>query len=212
MGLFSKKTCCLCDAKAGMLTRQKIADGLFICGDCLEKCSSNMDSDKYRKMSKEDVLAHMEYVKENNEKYEKEFKETASISNNGEPIISIDEEHGWWVLANSDPDIFTFDQIKDYEFDLNTNYLSEDERKIKKSFLMEVLSYSENRHNLKKCPKDSEIKGMYINVDLDGHPWIDSVYISIMDVLITTPSDIQNGYDCADELYDFLENPKKNML
>ena len=40
-----------------------------------------------------------------------------------------DETHGWWVNASREkPDIYTFDQIISWHVDLDTTYMSEDER------------------------------------------------------------------------------------
>ena len=45
MGLFSKKNCCICDAKIGLLGGLKLKDG-YLCKDCKKKLSPFFDDGK----------------------------------------------------------------------------------------------------------------------------------------------------------------------
>ena len=45
MGLFSKKNCCICDAKIGLLGGLKLKDG-YLCKDCKKKLSPFLMTEK----------------------------------------------------------------------------------------------------------------------------------------------------------------------
>ena len=45
MGLFSKKNCCICDEKVGLLGGQKLKDG-YLCKECKKKLSPFFDDAK----------------------------------------------------------------------------------------------------------------------------------------------------------------------
>lgn len=202
MGLFDKKLCCICGAKAGMLTRQKIA-GDYICGDCRLKCSPQMTSRQFEVMSADDVRAHMEYVAQNEALYNSEFRETYAINTGilgGTHVVSIDERNGWWVPAGTaKPDILTFDQIISWHLKLDTTYLSDEERRRPNRPFMPMPPYG-----MPACPPDQKITGMKVIVRVD-HPWFDQVELTVMNALFVTDGDIAAGYECAQRIFMYFD-------
>ena len=65
MGLFSKKNCCICDAKIGLLGGLKLKDG-YLCKDCKKKLSPFFDDGKESTI--EDIKKQLQYREENYKK------------------------------------------------------------------------------------------------------------------------------------------------
>lgn len=203
MGLFDKKECCICGGKAGMLTRQKLVDKSFICGDCVDKCSPNLHGDNYEKMTKEDVLASMDYTKSNNELFETQFQETEVIKSGilgGKRVISVDRRNGWWVVAGqTKPDVFSFEQIASWQLKLDTTRKSEDEMRERTRPVMPP------RQDMPMCRPDEKISKMYVRVAL-RHPFITYVDLDVMSAIFVTDGDIQAGYQAAMEIFQLFES------
>lgn len=201
MGLFDKKMCCICGSKAGMLTRQKIKDD-YICGDCRGKCSPQMTWRQFEAMSPADVKAHMEYVVHNEENYKNFFNETYTI-NSGilgrTPVVSVDENNGWWVPAGTaKPDILTFDQVITTRLELDTRRLTDEERQKPNRARMPMPPYG-----MPGCASDEEITSMKMIVQVN-HPWISEVTLTVMNALMVTEGDIRAGYECARQIMDYF--------
>ena len=65
MGLFGPaKMCALCGGKVGLLGGHKLANGLYICGDCTDKCTPGAKY-LFESMSPEDVKSNMALAVEN---------------------------------------------------------------------------------------------------------------------------------------------------
>lgn len=121
MGLFSAEYCCLCGAKAKLLRREKLGDKNYICAECREKCSEDVN---WKKLDKESIVIHMQEVVSDAELIRNEFVETELVrrSRDREPLLCLDCEHGWWYLPNRErPIVFEFRHIIDYYVDISTS-------------------------------------------------------------------------------------------
>ena len=76
-----------------------LKDGGYLCSNCVDKLSDQLDADAFQMMTKEDYERNVEAAKENDRKYREEFHETFSVSQGGNKCFSADETHGWWVNA-----------------------------------------------------------------------------------------------------------------
>ena len=121
--LFSKETCELCSKEVGALSRVKLKDGLYICKDCQKETSAFFKAENY---SLDEVKKHIEYMKKQNELYEKEF---ATLPKDK---IERNVHQGYYGIAFADDlamfeiilpetskrhykELFRYDQIKDFE-------------------------------------------------------------------------------------------------
>lgn len=68
--LFSKQACELCGKEVGALGRVKLRDNTYICKECRKETSAFIKLENY---TLEEVKKHIEYMKKQNELYEKEF-------------------------------------------------------------------------------------------------------------------------------------------
>ncbi len=122
--LFSKQSCVLCEKEVGALSRVKLNDGAYLCNDCRKNTSAFIN---VQKLDTEQVKNHIEYMKLQNELYEKEFKPLQD-SGKVQRFVHL----GYYGLAFADdigmfevilPDaskknykeLFRYDQIRDYE-------------------------------------------------------------------------------------------------
>lgn len=198
MGLFDKKECCICGGKAGMLTRTKLMDGSFLCGDCVAKCSPNLDYKAFSQMGKDKVLAAMQNIEESEALYQNQFQATETIAN----IVEVDRRNNWWTIKNQRMhDVIRFDQIASWQLILDTVAKSEEEMKEMKPSVMPP------RSDMPTCRSDHKISKMYIRVTLN-HPILLHIDVNVMTALIVTEYDIQEGYRKAFELYSLFESAK----
>lgn len=121
--LFSKQTCELCSKEVGALGRVKLKDGMYICKDCKKETSAFFKPEQY---TLEQVKKHIEYMKKQDELYQKEF---ATL-----PKDKVDRivRQGFYGIAFADDlamfeiilpetskrnykELFRYDQIKDFE-------------------------------------------------------------------------------------------------
>lgn len=201
MGLFDQKNCCICGGKAGMLTRQKLVDGSYLCGDCVAKCSPNLHMDDYNRMDRQTILAAMRHTVDNDDLYTHYFHETAAVKTGimkGTKVILIDDNNAWWApAAQSKPDVFTFAQVTGCQLMLDTQMKSEDEMKERKRPVYPT------RADMPMCRPDEKITRMYVRVTV-SHPFITYVDLNVMNAIFVTDGDIQSGYEAAGELYDLF--------
>lgn len=130
MGLFSKKDCCICSGKVGLLGGLKLKDG-HLCKECKKKLSPFFDDAKSSTI--DDIKKQLEYREEN-------YKQLDNLEINkiyGEfGVILIDEKNKKFVavkdtsdglfkdqkvvksiedVKDKNPDIIDFDDIQDVE-------------------------------------------------------------------------------------------------
>ncbi len=185
-----------------MLTRQKLGDKNYICGDCVDKCSPNLHWDSYEKMTRQNVLDSMAYTEANDELFKTQFKETEVIKTGiwgGTKVLSVDSVNGWWVVANQNrPDVFSFDQIANWQLKLDTVAKNEDEMKERKRPVMPP------RQDMPMCRRDEKINKMYVRVTL-RHPFLTYVDLDVMNAIIVTDGDIEAGYEAALRIFNLFE-------
>ena len=75
-GTFGKQTCAFCGNEVGMLKRTKIKNKEFICNDCKRTCSRFIQV--YR-MTKDELLGHMEYMKRQEKLYNEVVGEPSRV-------------------------------------------------------------------------------------------------------------------------------------
>lgn len=206
MGLFDKKICALCGAKAGLLTRQKLRDKAYLCGDCRAKCSPQLSARVFEQMTPDDAVRHMDYVVENQEMYRANFHETYSINTGimgGTRVISVDETNGWWIVSSSAmPDLLTFDQILSYRLELTTRRLDDKERHDPHRARMPFPP-----PGLPGCGPFEEITGMKVIVRLN-HIWLDEVQLNVLPAIFVTEGDIHAAYNCTQELFAYFDQQR----
>ena len=173
MGLFSKEECVFCGEKAGMLGRKKMKGGDYVCKDCEHNCSIYFDPGIY---TKEEVEAHMEYMKKQDKLYNQEF---ATLPD--EAKYEFKYLFDGIVLADSiamfeiiDPktkkrkykELFRYDQIRSYDrySELNTD---DDSNEMYSEVGIEINLY---------CSHGVHSAGM--NDTAKAHPYLDKFRIA----------------------------------
>lgn len=223
MGLFGGgKTCCVCGKKAGLLTRVSLKDGGYLCSECQNRLSDQLDADAYLMMTKADYERNIEAAKENDRKYKEEFHETFSVSMGGNKCFSADETHGWFVSPKyTRPVLISFDQIRNWNVDLKSEFdtdvdeenpslidgidkLSEHARM---SRFMDFILQS--HPELPVCPPGCKITGMDLHIYVQ-HPMLREVVIDCFDVgLFSKPEDdMKNAYNTVIQITEFLQKVK----
>ncbi len=214
MGIFSKKECALCGAKAGLLTRLHLKDDVFICGDCGQKTSANMEG--YGDYTLDEVKENMSYKEENDQRYESEFTHSREIVlDNSHPIMAVDDTKGEFaLLKDNHPDIFSFDDVLSYNVDLNTSSLSEEEKK-KSSSLSGILDFlfsddfGSRYPDLPRCPYGCKVIGMYFEIRFRDNPHhAKKIRLDMIPGWSNTKQEIENGYWCANELFQCFKEYK----
>lgn len=211
MGLFSGKVCVRCGNKAGLLSREKLADGEYICSDCRDLCSPELTSDDFHNMTLDDVEANIKECEENAERYKNEFVASTTIRSkmalSSKDVLYADDARGWWVNATVEsPDIFTFDQVGGCRLELQTSSKDDDD---KNPSLIDMFggpeALSRQYPGLPSCPPGEQIDGMTFCIRIVKHPPFTEVRIPVMDAFIPTESDIRGGYDAAWQLMTFFK-------
>lgn len=121
--MFSKEPCQICGKEVGALSRVKLRDKLYICSDCRKDTSAFFKPELY---TIDEVKKHIEYMKKQNELYNKEFatlsdKQVQRIVHFGYSGISFADELGMFEIITPETkkrnykELFRYDQIKDYK-------------------------------------------------------------------------------------------------
>ena len=230
MASFSKADCCLCGQKAGLLTRQKIADHHYICSHCRLLCSRDISGSRWHTMSMEEVRAHMEELENDQKLLKDKFRETDSIAKRGlagDALLCIDGRRGWWYLPSRHrPDVFSFEHVLDYRLELDT-YIpggeackrqreepeasqspalqrNKDKGSLLLDLLDDLLGVSLRASRLPRCPKGEKITGMHLVVTLK-HPYIDEVKIDVLNCSSPNHRDIRIAYEAAADIIDLFD-------
>ena len=178
MGLFSKEACAICGKEVGALSRTKIQNKEFICNDCDDGCSSFID---LYKLTKDEVVAHIEYMSKFQKLYDEEFigvvgSNCTYPSNPRDSGIIFADKIGMFRIVTSGaggrkiPEIFRFDHVAKYEPFID--YVPGNDKEIKEAGV--VLSFLNSRDTM----FGSNNKG------LRPHPFVDK---DIKIVLMKSP-------------------------
>ena len=127
MGLFSKENCAFCNKTIGMFTKKAMNDKKYICKDCIKKCSAFI---KIKNYDSEYIRNHIEYMKKQNELYEKEFKTLDNLHKiiplpfSG--IVFADDIAMFEVIDSKTigknfKELFRYDQIRSFQLYTNKN-------------------------------------------------------------------------------------------
>ncbi len=215
MGLFDKKVCELCGAKAGLISRTKIQDGDYICGDCRKKMSSLTTG--FSEMSLDDVKEQIRLKEENDRRYQTDFVNSRQFDIDARhPVMAVDDEHGEFViLTDKNPDIFSFDDIASYNVDLKTQYLSEEERK-KNTGLSGLLDYllsddfGSRFPDLPSVSRNYKITGMYFQINFKANPFhAEKVRIDMLPSWSNSEVEIEKAYICSNDIYQCIKEYKE---
>ncbi len=185
--IFGKKTCAFCGKEVGMMKRTKIKNGDFICSDCDDMCSFHIQ--KYR-FTKDELSGHMEYMRRQNELFEKyvsAMKSDLFPSAYSDMAIEFFDDAGMFRIRDrryegsggkSYPvELFRYDTVSSYEAYLEENEPAEQGGKktfkecgIKIKFL--GTDESEDMQNTNSALRshpyiDREIKIVFANSDRD---------------------------------------------
>lgn len=185
----------MCGGKAGIMTRAKLVDGSFICGDCVGKCSSFITYSDYEKMTLAQVETSMRSTQASDELYRTQFQASETVAG-----VQVDRNHGWWAIKNQPVhDVFAFNQITSWQLILDTEKKSDDEKKEKGSPVYPP------RNDLPVCPWDEKIKKMYVCVTIND-PALSHIDINVMNAIFVSDYDIEKGYKDALALYNLFES------
>jgi hypothetical protein len=219
MGLFEKKECALCGGKAGLITRYKIADGDFICGDCRRRMSPNTDGFKY--MTVEDVEEQIRRKEENDERFQNEFVISRQFDfDSRHPMMVVDDEHGEFaMLKDANPDIFSFDMVTSYNVDLTTSVLSEEEKKqAQGSGLTGILNFLlsddfRSRYpDMPRCPTGCKVTDMHFEINFGDNPFnADQIRIDVLPGWSTSEIEVDKAFHCANEMYQCFKEYKSGL-
>lgn len=116
---FGKQTCAFCGNEVGMMGRDKIKNDEFICSDCKRTCSRYIQV--YR-MTKDELLGHMEYMKRQGKLVETmEGLKARRVPSAGRQGILFYDEAGMFRIYDMDNDhryameMIRYDQVAKYE-------------------------------------------------------------------------------------------------
>lgn len=116
---FGKQTCAFCGKEVGMMSRDKIKNDEFICSDCKRTCSRYIQV--YR-MTKDELLGHMEYMKRQGKLVESmEGLKARRVPSAGRQGILFYDEAGMFRIYDADKDhryameMIRYDQVAQYE-------------------------------------------------------------------------------------------------
>ena len=206
MAIFKKKNCSVCGKEVSLISRQKIAGGEYICGDCRSLCSPRIKDTRFETMSAADVTGHIKEHNRNIQHLAIDYRETDCVTKGllmKKKLISADQEHFWWYLPEEkNPDLFSFADIASWKLVLETQPRPQadpaDESAKKKE-------PAEFRHlpGMPDAGPNEAIRKMFIIIQL-SYPYIPEVRIDVMSDLIVTDKSIQEGYTVAGKIYELL--------
>ena len=120
--MFGKKNCTLCGKECGIMSRTKIKNDEFVCGECIKECSKYIDMGK---LTKDEVLEHIEYMRKWDKLHTDVFKNAqlkkypGSIRTGGFVFAN---ELGLFQIIDGKtntnrkmPEMFRYDQVASYE-------------------------------------------------------------------------------------------------
>lgn len=113
MGLFKEINCAVCGKKTSLLSRTKLTDGNYLCGECTSIIPSFMMDSFYTTYSVEDYHSLKHYIEKSNQELRPIFHETHHYYS-----IHIDTEHKLFYIGSritNQTVFFRFRYISDYK-------------------------------------------------------------------------------------------------
>lgn len=123
MGIFKEINCACCGKKTGLLTRMKLHDGNYLCGDCVSKIPSFMRDSMKEHYDLVDYRAFLDYKAHSDRELRPRFHETHSYY-----TIHIDTENKLFYLGydiNEKTVFFNFYSIDDFDLVFKAEVLKE---------------------------------------------------------------------------------------
>ena len=147
MGLFSKKICVICGEKAGLLSRLKLENDDFVCGNCQKKLSPFFDH-KDKVHTEKEIRDHIAWRESTREEVAI-FQADDSVQLDGKDLLLINHDEGKFVLIESgtkkeDADVFSLDEIVDAMLTVEEN-----KKEIKKEIDGEKKPYNPPHYSYK---------------------------------------------------------------
>ena len=213
MGLFSRKECANCGGKAGIIMRQKIADGSYLCGKCLENCSEELTPADYGRMT---LDAYRRHIEERSAPVE--FSATIDFKNGFRDLLLADDDRKLWKNASrSKPDVFRYDQAVGCQVKIGTRKLRDDEKGSVSSAaaspaargLIGALAGAAGVNlggfpGLPQCRPDEKVTEMKVIVTVN-HPVISEVVIQVMPYSANaSDAAVNDAYQAAYNIYRFF--------
>lgn len=224
MGLFGGgKTCAVCGAKAGMLSRQKLRDDNFVCSDCQLKISDQFRTDDYRRMTLSQFNKCAEEFPAETEKLRTQFQETFSIyagSGTSHKVLAADDSHGWWYCAEYlRPMLLKYDEVTSWNVRMDTLPDTDEDKKngivdMFASFAQSsyYASLRQNHPELPTCPPGYHVTRMDVYVSL-SNPYLKEAVIDVWKPgwFTNQMEDMSNAYNTAIQIIEFFQRIKGQM-
>ena len=218
MGFFSDK-CAFCGGKATILTRNKLGDGSFICGDCRTKVSHLVSSSDFEKMTKSDVQELFGTTERNIAERSGAFTPTMTFyagASRNKIVMEADENHGWFRVKDEKV-VFDLSDIATFKMNLRTSELSEKEKEEQKnnnnSFMTWLFSNDgyNNYPEVPRCPTGRKVTGLDFVLTMNpNNLHVSKITLNLMPDWSSTKEAGQSAYDCAHNLYQFIQNRAAN--
>ena len=119
---FGKQVCTLCGNECGVMHRDKIKGGEYVCSDCKRKCSKYV---RLSELTKDEVSGHIEYMNRQEKLYQECFanaKRDTYPSAFRKQAISFADEIGMFEIMDRNTadgkvnhELFRYDQVLGYE-------------------------------------------------------------------------------------------------
>ena len=219
-------TCALCGARQGSqkLYRGRKDENLYLCVDCLKEASRSLTDAQLAEMTVKQLRRHMEVRDDLAAAYNDAFTPTKTFyvgKKHDVPILEVDEEHELWALPKAKmPMAQSISSIVDIEVTLNSDDIGDnpfvDEEVLTGVKLKDLLPYLryllgtvyKSKHlDLAPIPKGHFVSYLYLILILDDQEsGISKVKIDLLPFMISWPSHVDAGYNCA---YDVIECVKR---
>ena len=219
MGLFGPaKMCALCGGKVGLLGGHKLANGLYICGDCTDQCTPGAKN-LFEGMSPEDVKANMALAEENIKKGQEVFSATRIFYagyRHDKEILEVDENHAWFKdMTNNQGWVYDLDAVSNYTMRLDTYKIDADDKdeyeRFKWAFSPEFYTrYPELPH----VPEGERTSNATLSLRfMNNELGVTELEISLLPNFFTDREDYMSSFDCCNEFIQFMKERSmyKNM-
>lgn len=121
--IFGKKTCCLCGAECGVMSRTGIKNKEYVCSECGTKCSENC---RISELDKAGVEEHIKLMEKQERIYQKYYETTSKKiypSTIEEDQIIFMDDIGMFTIRDKhnskkkvNHDMFRYDTVDSYEY------------------------------------------------------------------------------------------------
>ncbi len=217
--------CVLCGTKVGaykFFHGAKDKD-LHLCVDCMPNVTKSLTREQLDHMSVEQLKRHMEVRDELAAKYRDSFVATKKFcvgKRRTVPILEVDEEHGWWALPKSPmPLALSISSIQDVEVSLTADDLDESGEMLEElvegfsikdylPFLRTILNmlYKSKHTDLAPIPEGQFVSYLKLVLSLDDREsGLGKVEADLLPFMLSLPSRVNAGYDCAYEVIEYLK-------